>query len=334
MPKTIQCVQCGVVLNLPPQAAGKRLKCPKCGTKFQVDSDTTKYPSTEHSAHDATPASSQELPRKSSHDLPRKSSHDLHDLPLPSAPGDLRETFDLPLMSEAAPSSGVAPGAQAQAADALALFDEKKPAPRRPNAAEARAKSRRCPTCGGGVPAGMSICSTCGLDLETGTRIVLDEDLMPEAPKRAAGPPLPVTVIALISLVGCLMLAVFSLMKWKGGEDGWQYFVPICLFGAFASVHLLRGHTAKLLIVALSLGAMVNVAAFIVMPIFQASEETKIEQRPVAVDDPNVENVAIQPMTERLDTNRLSLGIVNLIVYALVAAYLSSPAVRRHYARN
>jgi len=141
-----------------------------------------------------------------------------------------------------------------------------------------------------------------------------------------------VTVIALISLLGCLLLAVYSTMQWKRGTDGWQYFIPVCLFGAFAAVHLLRGHTAKLLIVALSLGAMVDVVAFIALPIVQANEETKIEQRPV--DDDEFENVAIQPITERLDTNKLSLGIVNLILYAAVAAYLSSPGVRRHYARN
>ena len=319
MPKTIQCVQCGVVLNLPPGASGKRLKCPKCGTKFQVDSDTSTYPSTEQSAHDATPASSQELPR----------GHG--DVSLPTAPGNLRETFDLPLLSDLASPTPTS-GAQPQAADALALFEEKKPAPRRPNAAEARSQARRCPTCSSVVPAGMSLCSKCGLDLETGSRIVLDEDLMPEAPKRAGGPPLPVTVIALISLLGCLLLAVYSTMQWKRGTDGWQYFIPVCLFGAFAAVHLLRGHTAKLLIVALSLGAMVDVVAFIALPIVQANEETKIEQRPV--DDDEFENVAIQPITERLDTNKLSLGIVNLILYAAVAAYLSSPGVRRHYARN
>ena len=31
MPRTTQCDHCGVILNLPDSAAGKRLKCPKCG---------------------------------------------------------------------------------------------------------------------------------------------------------------------------------------------------------------------------------------------------------------------------------------------------------------
>src|SRR5579863_3646597 len=91
MPRTIQCNQCGVVLNIPPQAAGKRLKCPKCGTKFLVDADTSKYPSTELSNHDAQPSSSQEIPK----------GHG--DVSLPTAAGNLRETFDLPLMTEGLP---------------------------------------------------------------------------------------------------------------------------------------------------------------------------------------------------------------------------------------
>src|SRR5262249_34448332 len=157
---------------------------------------------------------------------------------------------------------------------ALALFEEKKPAPRRPSAAEARAQARRCPTCGSGVPAGMSICARCGLDLETGTRIALDDDLMPEAPPPPPGPPIMVTVIALVSLIGSLILAVYSSVQWSNNLAGWQYFIPVCLFGAFSAIHLLRGHTAKLLLVALSLGAMVNVVAFIAMPIIRADMES------------------------------------------------------------
>lgn len=326
MPRTISCIQCGVVLNLPPQAAGKRLKCPKCGTKFQIDQDTTKYPSTEMSTLDASPASSHEIPR----------GHG--DLSLPTASGDLRETFDLPLMSEAAPAGDlVVPGADAapaQAGDALALFQEKKSAPRRVNAAEARSSARRCPTCGGNVPAGMSLCSTCGLDLETGSRIDLEDDLMPDAPARPSGPPLPVSVIAIVSLLGSLILALYSLIQWTNKQEGWQYFIPICLFGAFAAVNLLRGRSAKLLIVALTLGVMVDVVGFIAMPIFQAYQDQVIVEQKPSSDDPDAADVAIRPITEGLSYNRISLGIAGLFAYAIVAVYLSSPSVRRHYVRQ
>ncbi|WP_422929497.1 hypothetical protein [Singulisphaera sp. PoT] len=332
MPKTIQCHECGIVLNLPPQSSGKRLKCPKCGCRFQVDSDTSTYPSTMVSAHDARPSSSQTIPQGQT-----TASRGQDDLLLPTASTDLREAFDLPLLTDlAAPSSTPSAGTatKAQAGDALALFQEEKKPARRPNAAEARSQARRCPTCSNVVPVGMSICSRCNLDLESGARIDLDDDLMPEAPVRASGPPLPVTVIALIALLGCVLSAAYSTVQWKRGVDGWLYFIPICLFGAFAAVHLLRGHTAKLLIVALSLAAMINVVAFIAMPIYLAAEETQIEQNSLPIDDENTESVAIQPMTDRLDMNRLSLGVVNLILYAGVAVYLSSASVRRHYART
>src|SRR4051795_2010122 len=38
MPRTIQCNHCGVVLNVPDGAEGRRLKCPKCGVKFAIGS--------------------------------------------------------------------------------------------------------------------------------------------------------------------------------------------------------------------------------------------------------------------------------------------------------
>jgi hypothetical protein len=257
-------------------------------------------------------------------DIPREQGG----LLIPTAPGDLRETFDLPLMTEA--EGGAAPRARPQSADALALFEDRKPATRRPSAAEARAKSRRCPTCGGVVPVGMSICSKCGLDLESGSRVQLDDDdLLPEAPVRAAGLPFPVTVIGFICLLGSVILAAYSALQWLGGSRGWQFFVPICLFGAFASVHLLRGHTAKLLLVALTLGAAVDVVAMIAMPIFEANEKTKVVERPFDPNDPEAEPLSIEPMTERLDSQKLGLGIAVLLLYAATAAYLASPSARR-----
>jgi hypothetical protein len=288
-----------------------------------VEDDTGQYPSTERSDHDASPDSSMELPKR-----PPKGHGDVS---LPTAAGDLRETFDLPLLTEAA--STPAHGTKPHAADALALFDERKPAPRRPSAAEGRAKARRCPTCGSVVPAGMSICGKCGLDLESGTRVQLDDDLMPEAPKPVATAPLPVTVIALVSMLGSLILAVYSAVQWRNGVAGCQYFVLICLFGAYAGFHLLRGHTAKLLLVALTLGAMIDVVALIALPIFKANEQTKVVSVQPNPHDPDAETIAIEPITERLDSQRLSMGIAILLLYAAVSVYLVSPGVRRHYGR-
>jgi len=281
-----------------------------------VEADTSEYPITERSDHDASADSSITLPR----------GHG--DLSLPTAAGDLRTTFDLPLLGEAGPT----PARGAKAADVLALFEEKKSAPKRPTGAEARAKARRCPTCGGVVPAGMSICGTCGLDLESGTRVQLDDDLLPEARPRVAAAPLPVTVIAFVSLLGSVLLAGYSLIQWLNAVPGWMYFVPICLFGVYSAVRMLQGRTAKLLIVALTLGAVVDVVALIAMPIFKANEDAKVVPNTQSAEDPEAAAVVIEPITERLDTQTLSVGIAILLLYAAVSAYLASPAVRRHFA--
>src|SRR4051812_38484747 len=36
MARTIHCLHCGVSLTLPDQAEGRRVRCPKCGGRFQV----------------------------------------------------------------------------------------------------------------------------------------------------------------------------------------------------------------------------------------------------------------------------------------------------------
>src|SRR3954470_20584512 len=87
MPRTIQCPQCGVVLNIPDAAAGRRLKCPKCATKFAADG----------APPPARPASPSLPSRGMASSLPLRASHEFD---LPTAPGSLREQFDLPLLGE------------------------------------------------------------------------------------------------------------------------------------------------------------------------------------------------------------------------------------------
>jgi len=324
MPRTIQCDQCGIILNLPENSGGKRLKCPKCGSKFAVGSDSSLYPTGAGNGVDASVASSSLIES-------RKQNQN-QDISLPLAPGDLRETFDLSSLTGT--DSGPLPLTQtspSNTGDALLLFEEKKPAPRRKLPAEARAEARRCPTCRGVVPVGMSICSSCGLDLESGHRTLLDDDdLMPSAPVRAQGLPIPVTVIALVSLVGSLMLAAYSAVQWLSlGVNGFQYFVPICLFGTYSAAQLLRGRSAKLLIVALTLAAVVDLVALIAMPIYLANEQMTTVENQVTADDDDLARIAIQPITARLDSQRLSLGIAGLLLYAGVTTYLASPSARR-----
>ncbi|MFO0909903.1 MAG: hypothetical protein U0794_16400 [Isosphaeraceae bacterium] len=333
MARTIQCVECGVVLNLPEHALGRRLKCPRCGARFVAGSsaDTPAQPAP---ATPAGPDTTFELTRKaSSLDLPV----------MPTAEGDLRETFDLSSMtgSEAQTSkskaSGGPKGAGAsgtrQTSDALALFDDAPRAPRKKTGAEARATARRCPTCGGVVPVGMSICQTCGLDLETGTRVAFDDDLIPTPTLRSEGTPLLIAVIGGVCGALSVVLAVMAIVLWQKGVPGAQYFIPVAGFGVYASVRFFQLKTVKLLLIALTIGALVNIAAMIALPIYDANSEIPIERRTVASDDPDADVDMIKPITERLDTQRISTGVAILFLYAVTCIFLLSPTVQKHFRR-
>jgi hypothetical protein len=262
---------------------------------------------------------------------------------LPTVSEPVHETFEVPLLSEvgagahAATASATrsAPVAAAKAkpvADAVGLFeDSPRKSPRRVLAAEARSKARRCPTCGGVVLAGMSLCSTCGLDLETGTRVALDDDLTPPPEPRGPALPLPVLVIGGIALLGSVVLAIVSISLWFRGFDGYQYFAPICLFGVFAAVQFLRLKTTRLLLMALTFGLAIDIVALIAMPIYRANNETGAVARTVAVDDPGKADLVIPSVVDKLDTQSLSIGIGLIFVYAAVSIYLMSPPVRRHF---
>ncbi len=125
MPRTIQCNQCGIILNLPENSSGKRLKMP------QVPLKVRRRPRLLAVSHDGeersrrpggllVPAADWWRPRR----------------PAPADRlGDLRETFDLPLLTgaDAARDHDQEAASAAKpadtAADALLLFEERKPAP-------------------------------------------------------------------------------------------------------------------------------------------------------------------------------------------------------------
>jgi hypothetical protein len=322
MPRNVQCPQCSTPLNLPDQAIGKRLRCPKCATKFAMNLDDAGSPSSTYLLPSTNPASSQEM--KSF----RRSSDEEA---IPTAPGDLRETFDLPMLGEAGTASGLSPSSSKQAGDAMALFvEDPRREKRRPSAAEARSRARRCPTCSGVVPMGMSICSRCGLDLESGTRVDLEDDLAPPPPP-APTMPLAIGILGGVCFLASLIFTIATLSLWIRGSDGFQYFVPLCLFGVFASVQFLRRKSARLLLVALTFGLAIDIVALIALPIYHANSETSAVQRSEPVDDFDQADVVIPSVVDRLDTQSLTLGIGLIVVYAGVAVYLLSPQVRRYF---
>jgi hypothetical protein len=361
MTHTIQCPECGVVLNVPESAAGRKLKCPKCATKFAAPSqfgpadsaiaepgpNSTMFPIRKG------PISSGELdlpPRAGSSgsiELPTPSpkkkksgSTGEFDLPTPSpkkpaktgefdlpslaASASLGETYELPMLSDNLPSKG-----QAKPADALGLFLDEPKTNRKLTGAEARAKARRCPSCGGVVGVGMSLCNTCGLDLDTGQRIapldVFDDD-MPVA-HRAESPPLGVIFVGTITILINVMLSVISLIAASSQGSGMLCLLVIWIFGIYASVQFLRRKSIRPLFLALGLAAAIGTVFLIALPIWDANAGTVIPS--TDPDAPVVRNLA-----EEIDMTRITYGIFMLLGYAGLSVYLNSPSIKREFTKK
>jgi hypothetical protein len=256
--------------------------------------------------------------------------------PAPSlGEGDLREAFDLPLVSGSARDMERGEGVtRAQSADVGGLFDDR-PSKRRMTAAEARSQARRCVTCGAGVPKGMSICGTCGTDQETGLRVGLEDDLAPPPPPPSQGPPIHVSIAGGLCITGSLILLILALIQTtKTGSTvlllSWLSLALVSGFGIYGSVQFLRGKSAKQLIVALTLGAIVDVLGLVALPLLQPflqEPESIVSQ--VIPTDPEDGNVGILPFEDRFDFKRIMAGIGLILVYVIFALYLISPPVRK-----
>jgi len=328
MPQTIQCNQCGVILNLPPKVKpGKRMKCPRCGNRFNITQAEASSASTVPGMHDAAATSAFDLQKKPN--IP-------DDLPPSLGDADLRETFDLPLVSGSgrdAERGADEPGAGA--ADVAGLFEQGAPR-RRTTAAEARSTARRCSQCGGVVPQGMSICGFCGTDQETGLRVGLADDLAPPPPPPPTGPPVHVSIAGGLCITGSLILLVLAIIQSSRAEGSvelmsWLGLGLVSGFGIFSSVQFIRGKSAKQLIAALTLGVVVDVMTLIGLPLLQPflEDQEKIVS-PIVPQDPDDAQFGIRPFEERIDLRRIMVGIGLIMVYALFSLYLISPSVKRY----
>jgi hypothetical protein len=249
--------------------------------------------------------------------------------------GDLREAFDLPLVSGSAREmerGGAARGADT--ADVGGLFEDR-PSKRRMTAAEARGQARRCVTCGAGVPKGMSICSTCGTDQDTGMRVGLEDDFAPPPPPPSQGPPIHVSVIGGLCCTGSLILLILAMIQTTktGGNIellSWLSLAMVSGFGIYGSVQFIRGKSAKQLIVALTLGAIVDVLGLVALPMLQPFlQDPESIVSHVIPTDPEDLNVGIRPFEERIDLKRIMAGIGLILVYVICALYLISPPVKK-----
>lgn len=331
MARSIHCPTCNVVLNLPPQAIGRRVKCPKCATRF--------LPSREDEAGPPSASAVSNSPEgQSDPSIELTKKHSSLELPvLPAAAGHASAGFDLPLLSEPAlgsssASAGAGNGHKSnQPADALALFVDTPPEPRRKRGAEARATHRRCPACGGYVPQGMSLCNTCGLDLDTGVKIDLADDLIPHEAPRPKGIPLTIGVVGGICLALSIALTFAAILGSAQGSSGARYFIPVAGFGIFASTQFLRLKNAKLLLVALAIGAVVDLTAFVAMPVYYANTNVPLDDRATLADDPDVDDKVIPAVEERLDLGQVKTGLVILGLYAALSIFIISPMVQKHF---
>jgi hypothetical protein len=358
MTHTIQCPECGIVLNVPDSAAGRKLKCPKCATKFSAP----KLGPAESAIADSGPASTMFPTRKGpassgDFDLPtragssgsielptsgpkKKKAARTSDFDLPSSPGPLRDAFDLPLLDDIPASKGHAKGGEV--ADPMALYLDEPKSNRKLKGAEARAKLRRCPSCGGVVGVGMSLCNTCGLDLDTGQRIApLDvfDDEMPVAPREEM-PPLGVLFVGSLAALINLLLAVASLVAYtKGQGTGMLCLMVVWFFGIYASVQFLRRKAIRPLFLAHGLGVGIGVVYLMVLPIWEVTFGTD-----VVVNNPEVVSTPVNPddpaapqlpnLADQLDMNRITWGIALLLSYAALSVYMNTPSMKREFAKR
>jgi len=327
MALTTKCPDCQTVLNLPDGAEGRRLKCPKCGTKFRAGTPEARPRTSAPGVATAGPASSV---MQSSPNPPKPQSS--REIDLPTTSGDLRDTFDAGLLFGEDEAKPTARPRKSATADAAALFDETAAPRPKINSGDAKKKSRRCPSCGGVVPMGMSLCQTCGLDIDTGRREhvdeMLDEQVVATGPT-IQGPPIPVTLIGSSTLVISAILAILAMVRLP--PNGGVPLAIVCLFGAFASVQFLRGKSVKLLLIALLIGGVIDIIGLIIMPAWQANQ--------MAID-PNVsispldEDVEMKPLDERLDYDKLMLGLAVLGIDIVVFIYLSTAGIKRHFDKH
>ena len=337
MPRTILCQKCGIVLNLPDSVrAGKRMKCPKCAHRFAVSEKDASSESTTVGVIDAASLSSRDFGK-------RPPSHD--NLPIPQPGRDLRDLFELPLGTGASIEQSAVSGEKPGISDAEALFHED-PAVRRrkPKGAEARARARRCAGCGGVVPAGMSICVSCGLDQETGVRAGLDDDLAPPPPPPSTGPPLHIAITGFLAGLTGVILLILSLIQSVRGEPGVSQYGWLCLalvsgFGIFGAVQFFVGKSVKYLMLALTLGVFVDIASLIALPIIQANfadRETVVTRvaKKDQLESLEDEDIVIKSVAERIDQQKLTTGLTVVFLYAVLSIYLMSPPVKRYFVRQ
>ena len=115
------------------------------------------------------------------------------------------------------------------------------------------------------------------------------------------------------------------------GSSGARYFIPVAAFGIYASTQFLRQKNAKLLLIALAIGALIDLTAFVAMPVYYANVQVPVADRATLEDDPDVDDKVIPGYQERLDLGQVKTGLVILGLYAGLSIFIISPLVQKHF---
>ena len=130
-------------------------------------------------------------------------------------------------------------------------------------------------------------------------------------------------------------------MRGQAGSTqyGWLCLALVSAFGIYGAVQFFIGRSAKYLMLALALGVFVDAMSLIALPIYQATfaDQEAIVVRVNKKDNPDSlddEDVQINPITDRLDLQRIEGGLIVILLYALLSIYLMSPPVKRYFIRQ
>ena len=175
-------------------------------------------------------------------------------------------------------------------------------------------------------------------------RVGLDDDLAPPPPPAPTGPPLHIAIIAFLCGLAAVLLLVLSLIqsvRVQAGptQYGWLCLAMVSGFGIYGAVQFYVGRSVKYLMLALTLGVFVDAMGLIALPIYQATfaDQETVVKRNVKKDSPDSlddEDLQINPVTDRLDLQKIEGGLIVILLYAILSIYLMSPPVKRYFVRR
>ncbi len=172
-------------------------------------------------------------------------------------------------------------------------------------------------------------------------RVGLEDDLAPPRPVRSEGAPLHISIIGTFCVAAAVILLILAIIQTVREQSQLAYVCWISLalvsgFGIYAAVEFIRGKSVKLLMLALSLGVVVNLMTLIALPLIQANFVAPEVLIDLNAKSNNLDDapVRIRSLDERLDElggrGRIQAGVGLLLVYAFLSLYLMSPPVKKY----